>query len=128
MITEKDLQEAIAECQGERNPNANTCIKLAAFYTIRDHLFPEEAEQLTKQPVSSQIGDSGFEMPSAYSYAPPPDEVETTINYYSDTEFGRLIDGRKASEIWPVVDELVSEAVQTINPRLYAAFLRKIKA
>lgn len=128
MITEKDLQEAIAECQGERNPNANTCIKLAAFYTIRDHLFPEEAEQLTKQPVSSQIGDSGFEMPSAYSYAPPPDEVETTINYYSDTEFGRLIDGRKASEIWPVVDELVSEAVQTINPRLYEAFLRKIKS
>ena len=128
MITEKDLQEAIAECQGERNPNANTCIKLAAFYTIRDHLFPEEAEQLTKQPVSSQIGNSGFEMPSAYSYAPPPDEVETTINYYSDTEFGRLIDGRKASEIWPVVDELVSEAVQTINPRLYEAFLRKIKS
>ena len=39
MITEKDLQEAIAECQGERNPNANTCIKLAAFYTIRNELF-----------------------------------------------------------------------------------------
>lgn len=38
MITTKDLQEAIAECHGERNPNAQTCIKLAAYYTILDHL------------------------------------------------------------------------------------------
>ena len=34
MITEQDLLEAIAECQGQRNPNANTCIKLAAYYII----------------------------------------------------------------------------------------------
>lgn len=128
MITEQDLQEAIAECQGERNPNANTCIKLAAYYTIRDHLFPAQDAQLTNQPASSQIGDRGFEMPSGYSSAPPPDEVETTIDYYSDTEFGRLIDGRRSSEIWPIVDELVSEAVQVTNPRLYAAFLRKIQS
>lgn len=128
MITAQDLQEAIAECQGERNPNANTCIKLAAYYTIRDHLFPDEAEQLTKRTVASQIGDNNFEIHSASSFAPPPDEVETTIDYYSDTEFGRLIDGRMASEIWPIVDELVSEAVQVTNPRLYAAFLRKIQA
>lgn len=116
MITEQDLQEAIAECQGERNPNANTCIKLAAFYTIKEHLFPEKKEEVQALPYN------------AYSYASPPDDVETTIDYYSDTEFGRLIDGRKASEIWPIVDELVSEAVQTFNPRLYEAFLRKIKS
>ena len=41
MIREEDLQEAIAECQGQRNPNANTAIKLAAFYTIRRELFGE---------------------------------------------------------------------------------------
>ena len=44
MITEKDLQEAIAECEGQRNPNANTCVKLAAFYIIKDHLFPQQEE------------------------------------------------------------------------------------
>ena len=44
MITEKDLQEAIAECQGQRNPTTSTCIKLAAFYTIRRELFGEEKE------------------------------------------------------------------------------------
>ena len=117
MITEMDLQEAIAECQGERNPNANTCIKLAAYYTIRDHLFPEKTQ------LSEEIS-----IPQSYSRAAPPDEVETTIDYYSDTEFGQLIDGRKASEIWPVVDELVSEAVANLNPRLYDAFLRKIRS
>ena len=30
MITEHDLKEAIAECEGNRNPDARTCIKLAA--------------------------------------------------------------------------------------------------
>lgn len=126
MITEQDLQAAIAECQGERNPNANTCIKLAAFYTIKNELYGK-SEQLTKDQVLSLIGDKGFVNRSGYSYAPSPEEVETTITYQSDTEFGRMIQGRPAKEIWPVVDELVSEAVQALNPRLYAAFLRKIR-
>ena len=113
MITEQDLQEAIAECQGERNPNSSTCIKLAAFMTIRDHLYPEAKE-----------------MPApAYSYAPPPVSVENPIiDYESDTEFGRLIRGREAGKIWPIVDELVSEPIRTMHPRLYAAFMRKIQA
>ena len=38
MITEKELQEAITECLTQKNPNANTCIKLAAFYTIQQHI------------------------------------------------------------------------------------------
>ena len=37
MITREDLLEAIEKCQGQKNPNANTCIKLAAYYTILDH-------------------------------------------------------------------------------------------
>ena len=83
-------------------------------------------EQLTNPSYSSFIGDRGFDNSSGYSYAAPPDEVEKTIDYFSDTEFGRLIDGRKASEVWPVIDELVSEALQAVNPRLYDAFIRKL--
>ena len=41
MITRRDLQEAIAKCQGQKNPTASTCIKLAAYYTILDHT-PED--------------------------------------------------------------------------------------
>lgn len=112
MITKQDLEAAIAECVGERNPNANTCIKLAAFYTIRNELFGDP-----EQPVP---------LP-AYSYAAPPDEVEKPIIYDSDTDFGRLVNGRLPSEILPVIDELVSEALAAVNPRLHDAFLRRLQ-
>lgn len=113
MITEKDLQEAIAECQGERSPNANTCIKLAAFYTIKREMFGE-AEQ-----VKSLV--------PAYSFASEPErEIETTIDYYSDTEFARLVDGRKAAEIWPIMDELMT-TLQAVYPRLYDGVMRQLE-
>ena len=108
MITEFDLQEAIAECQGVRNPNANTCIKLAAFLTIQKELYGEKEEKA--------------EVP-LYSYDPAPAE---TIGYYSDTEFAKLIEGRKPDDIWPIIDELMT-TVQVVQPRLYDAVMRKIR-
>ena len=53
MITRKDLIEAIEKCQGQKNPNANTCIKLAAYYVILDHT-PEDKSELsfTNRPSS----------------------------------------------------------------------------
>lgn len=125
MITEQDLQAAIAECQGERNPNANTCIKLAAFYTIRNEMFGKP-EQLTKTDDLVLIGDRGSVNRNGYSFAEPPEDVETTITYSSDTEFGRLVEGRRPAEIWPIIDELVSQAVRGLSPRLYDAFIRKL--
>lgn len=118
MITEQDLQAAIAECQGERNPNANTCIKLASYLTIREHMFPQKGEELQLLPETR-----------GYSYAPEPEPEpeEPVIDYQSDTEFGRLVYGRKARDILPVIDELVSEAVKVTNQRLYYAFLRRLK-
>lgn len=118
MITEQDLQAAIAECQGERNPNANTCIKLASYLTIREHMFPQKGEELRLLPETR-----------GYSYAPEPDPEpeEPVIDYRSDTEFGRLVYGKKARDILPVIDELVSEAVRVTNPRLYHAFIRRLK-
>ncbi len=55
MITRTDLLDAIEKCQGQRNPNANTCIKLAAYYTILDHT-PEEPEY----SYASKPSDSEF--------------------------------------------------------------------
>lgn len=105
MITEQDLQEAIAECQGTKNPNANTCIKLAAFYTIQEHMFGNKEE-----------------IPS-YSYAPSP--VSDIVQYESDTDFSRAISGMDVNDLLVVMDELMS-TLQTINPRLYAGVMRKI--
>ena len=56
MITRRDLEEAIAKCQGQKNPNANTCIKLAAYYTILDHT-PEDTSSYS---YANQPSDSEF--------------------------------------------------------------------
>ena len=107
MITEKDLQEAIAECQGQRNPNANTCIKLAAFYTIRDAMYGKEAP--------------------AYSFAAGPgDASEPTIMNSSDSEFSRAINGRPQAEIWPLMDEMM-DTIHAIHPRLYRAVMERLR-
>ena len=58
-------------------------------------------------------------------YAAPPDPVETTIDYYSDTDFSRAIDGRPAADIWPVMDELMS-TLRIVQPRLYDGVMRKL--
>ena len=102
MITEKDLEQAIAECQGERSPNANTCIKLAAYYTIKKALYGEPT----------------------YSFA--AGKAENTIDYDSGTEFTRAINGRDPEEIWPVIDELMT-TVQALMPRLYDGVMRKLQ-
>jgi hypothetical protein len=117
VITEKDLQEAIAECQGERNPNANTCIKLAAYYTIRRELFGD-SEQLPTVAENAIV--------PAYSYAAPHEQVETIIDYQGDTDFAAVIDGRRADDVWPVMEELM-EVLRRTNKPLYNAAIRKIQ-
>ena len=103
MITEQDLRQAIAECQGERNPNAQTCIKLAAYYTILNQM---------DQPEK----DTGY---SGAAYKP---ETE----YRSDTEFGQLAGRLKYEDVLAVVDELM-EALAVLNPRLYDGVIRNME-
>lgn len=110
MITKQDLLEAIAECQGVRSPNANTAIKLAAFYTILDHL--EEKEQ----PSETEIDSTPM-----YSFSTGDD----VITFESESEFGKAINGRAQSEILPVLDELMT-TLKIMNRRLYNGVLRKL--
>ena len=107
MITEHDLDEAIAECKGKRKPDANDCIKLAAFYTIKSHLYPTAAAQ-------------------SFAYATPPTQKDDSlIDFPGESEFAGVIDGRKQSDVWPVMDELMT-TLSAINPRLYDAVMRKL--
>lgn len=97
MIREADLREAIAECQGERNPNANTCIKLAAYYTI--------------------LNNMNEEAPRA-SFA--------AAEYHSNSEFGQVIAGVDTDRIMAVIDELM-DTLEVLMPRLYNATIEKLK-
>lgn len=108
MITRQDLEEAIAECQGQRNPTANTCLKLAAFYTIRKELFGEEKE--VERPM--------------YSLAPPPESAET-VGMYGDSEFLEAIDGKPMSGVMLIMDELM-ESMRILQPRIYDSVMRKV--
>lgn len=101
MISEKDLQEAIAECKGQRNPGASTCIKLAAFYILKEHLYPDRP---------------------AYSYDPPP---LSTIELKSGSEFAEAVNGRTVDDIMPVVDEAM-DALKVLHPAFYNSILRKL--
>ena len=111
MITEKELHEAIAECQGQRNPNANTCMKLASFYTILDHI------KMDKESENDQV-KTGNDYVESYSFSPPP-------QYDSGTEFSDRILNMDTYDVLAVMDELMT-TLSIVNPRLYDGVMRKL--
>lgn len=111
MITQQDLQAAIAECEGEKRPNANTCIKLAAFYTIKDHLYPQQDNKETPEPVIQAYRGGSYS--EGYKYS-------------SDSEFGGIVAEKGAENIMPIIDELMT-TLSVLNPRLYAGVMRRLK-
>lgn len=108
LITEHDLQEAIAECQGQRNPNANTCIKLAAFLTLQKEMFGK--------------GNVVLPEPPGYSFAQAPDG---TVGLYGESDFLRAIESKDVRSIFLIMDELM-DTMQVLQPRIYDSVMRKI--
>ena len=108
MITENDLKSAIAECQGVRNPNAATCIKLSAYYNILDRMQSEsDRERVDALPTYSYSADSGL------------------IEYSSESEFAESVRGKPTNDVMNVLDELM-DVLMTIQPRLYQGVMRKL--
>lgn len=110
MITEQDLKQAIAECQGERNPNANTCIKLAAYYTIYEQMYGRKTEH-----------------PSFTGYSTALAPIQAQINYVGDSDFAKVMSGKDTNDIMPILDELMS-TLQILYPRLYDSAMAKIES
>jgi hypothetical protein len=82
-------------------------MKLAAFYTIKDKMYPGE-------PAKTE--------PAYYSRASGPVSKADGAN---DTEFSRVIAGIDATDLVPVMDELMS-TLQVVSPRIYAGVMRKL--
>jgi hypothetical protein len=106
MITRRDLDEAIERIRGQVNQTMSECVRLAALYTIRDHLDAEPTD--------------GY-----YGAASPAQETETVIGDYGDTEFLQMIAGMNSADVWPVMAEAM-ESLKIMEPRLYAGILRKL--
>lgn len=112
MITEHDLLEAIAECNGQRNPTASTCLKLASFYTILDHMKEKEEVKSSVAKVEGPV--------SAYSFS------DGSVTYTSKSEFGKIINGKSEHFAWGVMDELM-ETLHEMIPKLYDGVLNRLK-
>ena len=97
MISADDLDLAIESCLNERNPDVNTCLRLAAFYIIKDHIA----------------------VPEDFS---PPAEI---VGYEGRSEFMQKVDGKSTDEVWAIIDELM-ETLTIVNPRLYEGVMRKL--
>ena len=107
MITEHDLREAIAQCEGTPKPTANTCIKLAAFYTILNYMKADNQNQRTEIPQMQYSYDAGSDIP------------------YSDSEFSRMIERKGIDKAFCVIDELMDTLVM-VNPRLHNSVMKKL--
>lgn len=116
MITKDDLEAAIAECLGVRNPSANTCIKLAAFYTIRNAMFDDN------KPIDNSYAEQPYlSMTSAEQNTP-----RQVVEYISETDFAKAINGMDSEKAWAIIDELVA-TIYITNRQLYNALMRKIE-
>ena len=115
MITEKDVLNAIDECM--QDPiTGNKRAALAQLFVIHDHRFGEPTRaQEAPQPMPMQ----------SYS-APPMEQVETIVETNGDSEFLKVVDGRKAERVWPLINELV-ETVKILHPRMYTTFIDKVQ-
>ena len=116
MITEHDLQEAIAECEGQRNPTASTCVKLASFYTIRQHMFPQ-ASKLESPPAGT--------MSYSYSGDSPNYADVDVIRTNSESDFGKLADGMSMQDFMSIMDDAM-QTLSVINPRFYNSIMQKL--
>lgn len=121
MIHKQELTDAIAEMHGERNPDANTCLKLAAYYIIQDHMYPEPGadhpeDKEMRPPAPADLRQDG------YSHAGRPGGVVAAMG---DTEFFQAIGGKPVPDVLAVMDDLMTALKQTY-PRLYAATIRRL--
>lgn len=106
MITEHELREAIAECEGQLNPNANTCIKLSAFYNVMEHLYGNKNS-----------------VPNGYSFS-SSSQSDTTIKY-SNSEFSQIVEEKGIENCFGIIDELMG-TLYVINPSLYKSVIRML--
>lgn len=101
MFSKSELLDAIEDLEMAPATYQNA-EKLATFYTLYDHLY------VRKEPVSRIESIN-----------------EVIVDDYGDSEFLQAVAGRKADQIWMVMDELM-ETVKVLQPKLYQAVIDKI--
>lgn len=104
MYTQVELLDAINELNDGKHTIQN-CEKLAAIYTVLDHL---------KEEPMIETGYSN------------DNKIESEIGLYGKSDFLKLVSGKPSKEVWLLIDELI-EAISVLNPRLTNNFLDKLE-
>lgn len=85
----------------------------------------EDASDIIHEAAKAMGQPEQPEEPTYSFSAGPPEPVAPLVDYSSDTAFSKAIEGRKAADIWPIMDELMT-ALQVMLPRLYDSVIRKL--
>ena len=104
MVSLEIINGEIADLES-RTPTYTTMERLAWLYIVRDH-----------NTISSAAAPVVISAKTA----------ENTITYDSGTEFSKAINGRKASDVLPLLDEMM-QMVQVAYPKLYSAVMDKLR-
>jgi flagellar motor component MotA len=102
MFSKSELLDAIEELEMSPATYQNA-EKLATFYALYDHLY------VRKEPMERIESIN-----------------EVVVDDYGDSEFLQSVMGRKADQIWMVMDELM-ETVKVLQPKLYQATIDRLK-
>lgn len=106
MITEKELLNAIRECEADPITGQKRVV-LADLYIIYDHLFGRSSDD------------------RSYSFSSNQQIESKSISVSPSSEFLEAINGKDEEKALHVVDELM-EAVRTLHPRMYDRVLDKL--
>lgn len=110
MIRRQDLLDAIAET--EKRPNDyHKCEKLATYYTLLSHLYPEIDERPQPGMMSGEF---------SFDNAP-----EAVVGHYGESDFLKAMSGKDEREAWELMDELM-QTLAVLNPRLRDSVMRKL--
>lgn len=101
MFSKNELLDAIDELEMSPATYQNA-EKLATFYSLYDHLYGDKSKM-------SAVESSR----------------EVIIQSHGDSEFLRMISGKRSEDVWQVMDELM-ETIKMLQPRLYQATLERI--
>ena len=104
MFTKAELIDAINELEGGKHSVQN-CEKLAAIYTVLDHLY------------GTPVIDTGYSRDNKVD--------ADVIKKYGNSHFLSAIEGKPAKDVWLAIDELI-EALIVLEPRLLSSFYRKL--
>lgn len=103
MFTKTQLLDAIEELEAAPVVTFQNCEKLATFYSLYDHLYGDN--KLRNSPEGVQ---------------------EVIIGRYGHSDFLEAVEGKEASSVWSILDELM-DTIQAFNPRLYDATLNQLR-